>query len=124
MTQRDDALRVAWLACRDRVSMPLPDFIRAFDGWDVLPVTHADEVVAAVLMRGDEIHAASIAPGKWITRKLIRDSVGKLLEKHGKCTTMVMQSNPAGEAFVKRLGFIKTQDGEVMRYELRKARHV
>lgn len=124
MNQRSEALRVAWLACRDRVSMPLQDFIRAFDGWDVLPVTHGAEVVAAVLMRGDEIHAASLAPGKWITRKLIRESVGQLLEKHGRCTTTVAKNNPAGDAFVRRLGFTKTADGEVMRYELRKARHV
>ncbi len=104
--------------------MPLQDFIRAFDGWDVLPVLSGAEVVAAVLMRGDEIHAASLAPGKWITRKLIRESVGQLLEKHGKCTTTVAKNNPAGDAFVRRLGFTKTADGEVMRYELRKARHV
>ncbi len=124
MTQRDDALRVAWQACRERAPMPLQDFIRAFDGWDVLPVEHGGEVVAAVLMRGDEIHAASLTPGKWITSRLMRESIGQLLQKHGKCTTTVMQDNHAGDAFVRRLGFVKTQDGEVMRYELRNARHV
>lgn len=124
MAQRHDALRVAWLACRDRVDMPLDAFIRAFDGWKVLPVTHGGEVVAAVLIRGDEIHAASIAPGKWISRRLVRESIGEILKEHGKCTTTVLKSNPAGDAFVRRLGFIKTYDGDVMRYELRKARHV
>jgi hypothetical protein len=103
--------------------MPLDAFVRAFDGWKVLPVEVGGEVVAAVLIRGDEIHAASIAPGKWITRRLVRESIGEILREHGKCTTTVMRDNQAGEAFVKRLGFVKTQDGDVMRYELRNARH-
>lgn len=104
--------------------MPLQDFIRAFDGWKVIPAMHGGEVVAAVLIRGDEIHAASIAPGKWITRRLVRESIGEILREHGKCTTTVMRNNPAGDAFVRRLGFVKTQDGDAMRYELKEARHV
>ena len=122
--QRSDALRLVYEACKERCPMSFDRFAAAFDGWRVIPVERDGEIVATIMTRGDEIHCATKTPGKWITRKLIRDVLGEILETHGICTTLVMADNAAGHAFVQRLGFTRTRDGEMVRYELRKPRHV
>jgi hypothetical protein len=81
-------------------------------------------VVAAVLIKGDEVHAASIAPGKWLSRAVLRKSIGAIVDRYGVCRTAVMRDNAAGHAFVRRLGFEPVSHGEVTQYELRKPRHV
>ena len=104
--------------------MSFDRFAAAFDGWRVIPVERGGEIVATIMTRWDEIHCATKTPGKWITRKLIREVLGEILDTHGICTTFVMADNAAGHAFVQRLGFTRTRDGEMVRYELRKPRHV
>ena len=104
--------------------MSFDRFAAAFDGWKVVPIERDGEVVATILMRGNEIHCAAKEPGKWLSRKVLRDSIGAILEQHGICTTAVMADNSAGHAFVQRLGFKRTTSGEVVRYELKEMTHV
>lgn len=124
MVLRHDALRVAWQACRNRVPVSAEAFANAFDGWEVHPIERGGQVVAAVLIKGDEVHAASIAPGKWLSRAVLRKSIGAIVDRYGVCRTAVMRDNAAGHAFVRRLGFEPVSHGEVTQYELRKPRHV
>jgi len=104
--------------------MPFPQFAAAFDGWKVIPVEKNGDTVATLLIRGSEIHCATKTPGKWITRKLIRESLGEILQTHGICTTAVLGDNAAGHAFVQRLGFKRIGGGDVVRYELKEMTHV
>ena len=104
--------------------MSFDRFAAAFDGWHVVPLAVDGELAATVLIRGNEIHCATKTPGKWITRKRIREFIGDILRTHGTCTTVVMGDNAAGHAFVQRLGFKRTSGGEIVRYELKEMTHV
>ena len=121
---RSDALRLVYEACKERCPMSFDRFAAAFDGWKVAPIERDGKMVATILMRGNEIHCAAKEPGKWLSRKVLRDSIGAILEQHGICTTAVMADNSAGHAFVQRLGFKRTTSGEIVRYELKEMTHV
>ena len=122
--QRIAALRLVYEACRERCPMSFDRFAAAFDGWKVAPIERDGEMVATILMRGDEIHCATKEPGKWLSRKVLRESIGAILEQHGRCVTAVMADNDAGHAFVQRLGFKRMSGGEIVRYELKEMTHV
>lgn len=104
--------------------MSFDRFAAAFDGWRVIPVERGGEIVATIMTRGDEIHCATKTPGKWLSRKVLRESIGEILKQHGTCVTAVMSDNAAGHAFVQRLGFKRIGGGDVVRYELKEMTHV
>lgn len=104
--------------------MSFDRFAAAFDGWKVVPIERDGRAVATILIRGNEIHCAAKEPGKWLSRKVLRESIGEILKQHGTCVTAVMPDNAAGHAFVQRLGFKRTSGGVVERYELKEMTHV
>ncbi len=116
---RDAALRAAWESVRDRWLVSHDEFAAFVSGWDVEPVQVRGDIVGAILTRGPEIHAC-IKPegfGRWLSRAVLRRTVGKAVEMHGYAETRVTTGNAAGEAFVRRLGFlpVATENG-VTRY--------
>lgn len=107
---RHSALRAAWESCRDRWPVEYEQFAEAMRGWDVEPVEVGGRIVGAVLMRGPEIHAC-IKPegfGLWLSRRVLRDTLVRLVAEHGRAETSVATGNAAGEAFVQRLGFVES----------------
>jgi len=108
---RDDALRAAWESCRDRWPVEYEQFAQAMQEWDVEPVEVDGRIVGAVLMRGPEIHAC-IKPegfGRWLSRRVLRDTLVRLVAEHGRAETAVATGNAVGEAFVRRLGFVESE---------------
>ncbi len=106
-----EALRAAWESCRDRWPVEYEQFAEAMRGWDVEPVEVDGRIVGAVLMRGPEIHAC-IKPegfGRWLSRRVLRDTLVRLVAEHGRAETAVATGNAAGEAFVRRLGFVESE---------------
>ena len=103
--------------------MSFERFAAAFDGWRVVPIERNGVMVATILMRGRD-PLRDKGAGQMDFQKVLRDSIGAILEQHGICTTAVMADNAAGHAFVQRLGFKRTTSGEIVRYELKEMTHV
>ena len=120
----NDALRQAWIACGGEDVMPFDLFASSFGDWEIVPVAVDGRVTGAVMMKGCEIHVASATPAKWISRGLIRRTLGRILQRHGRCVTYVRDANKRGQRFVERLGFVRTAEGAVHAYEMRACRHV
>ena len=101
------ALKAAYFSTKDRISLTEEEFIKAVEDWEVIPVTGG-----AVLIKDEQIHACILpeAFGKWITRGLIRRTLGEVLRKHGRAVTST--DTKAGERFVERLGFRKIEEKE------------
>lgn len=98
----------------------LADVELAFADWEVVGVRGG-----AVLVRENEVHVAvkDEARGRWLSRKLIRQILGKMLEHYGVVKTSVKNDNGPGREFVERLGFerVGSDEGKVS-YELRALR--
>ena len=105
----DRHLRDAYLSAKDRFDLTEEEFLKAVESWEVYPVKGG-----AVLIKGDQIHACVLpeAFGKWVTKKAIKETLGKILEKHGRAVTSVKLGNVVGERFVARLGFQKIEEQE------------
>jgi len=100
-------LRDAYLSAKDRFDLTEEEFLKAVESWEVYPVKGG-----AVLIKGEQIHACVLpeAFGRWVTKKAIRETLGKVLEEHGRAVTSVKLGNVVGERFVARLGFQKIEE--------------
>ena len=120
MAPRPDALHVAYGSAEGRLGgMTFDEFSKATESWDVEPVEVDGQLVGAVLMNGPEIHAC-IKPegfGRWLTRRVLRNTLRKTLLKHGEAVTRVTEGNAIGEHFVSRLGFKKEGELWVLRQQ-------
>lgn len=121
MTQRHDVLLAAWESCKDRLPVTFDAFEEATRGWDATPVYASGCLVGAILQNGVEIHAC-IKPegfGKWLSRRVLRETIGATVKMHGRAITKVQQGNKVGDAFVRRLGFTPVStSGGIVTYEV------
>ena len=122
MARRHDVLLAAWESCKDRLPVTFAAFEEATRGWDATPVYVSGCLVGAILQHGPEIHAC-IKPegfGRWLSKRVLRETIGATVQMYGHATTKVQQGNATGDAFVRRLGFhpVGTADG-VVTYEVK-----
>jgi GNAT superfamily N-acetyltransferase len=111
-------LKMAYLSAKDRLDLSEEEFLKAVESWEVYPVKGG-----AVLIKDEEIHACVVPEyfGRWITKGLIKKTLGMVLEKHGRAVTRMSAGNKAGAKFVYRLGFQKKEEKEgIETWELRK----
>lgn len=106
MSPRDANLFAQWTGVRSHAVAVL--------GFECVPITKGEGVVAIGALDGAEIHFA-IAPswrGRLITRRELRAYLSPLLQRLGILTTRVMvdAESMAKRQFLERLGFIKTGD--------------
>jgi GNAT superfamily N-acetyltransferase len=115
-----NALAYAYEALKPRLPMSFDDFCKTFEPFEIIGVNGG-----AVMVRGNEVHVAVVksCEGKWISRRLIRDVLGKLITQYGCAVTTVMKDNERGQRFVERLGFNKVREEKgTIGYELRQLR--
>jgi GNAT superfamily N-acetyltransferase len=89
--------------------------------WEFKPVYQEDNLVAVVMIKENEVHVATDKRyhGKWLSRKVIKDVFGKILEEYGQVKTCVGFGNTKAEDFVTRLGF----EPDLTVYTLDKIKH-
>lgn len=82
-------------------------FLDALASWDVKAFCRGEEVVGMLMLKANELHVAVLPHerGKWLSRRLIRDVIGPLLERYGFAKTSVSGDNEKGRDFVSRIGF-------------------
>lgn len=126
MSERQQALEAAYESAKDRMRLSKDDFLHAFGSWHVRPVRVSGEIVGAVLIGGNQIHACIQPKGfrRWLTKGVLRETLLKVIEEHGSAITSVGKGNEIGHRFVAGLGFkpVSEADG-VTWYEVRKNGH-
>lgn len=117
---RDDLIRVAYESAKDRFDAEYELFADMVSDWDAEPVHVRGQLVGAVLIRHNEIHACITPAGfrRWLTKPLLKRTLGRVLHDYGCAITKVAEDNPTGRAFVERMGFkpVRT-DGGIITYE-------
>lgn len=112
---RLEALALAFVSAEARLpQMDFPQFVSSLANWEVYPVVVDHTVVGAVLTYGPEIHACiSDGYGRWLSKRVLRNTLERILDEYGYATTSA--TTPAGEQFVKRLGFVETEPGRYVK---------
>ena len=104
-----------------RLEIPKEEFLEALKEWTLNPIEKDGRLAAVVMVKDNEVHVASAEEyrGKWLSRKVIKDMLGKILDEHGCAVTSVSYGNELGRDFVERLGFVPV----CVSYKLEKLRH-
>lgn len=106
----------------ERLTISKAEWLEAAKHWEMRPVEVNGELAAVVMVQGNEVHVAANSKfrGKWLSRKVIRNILGGLIEEYGQVITCVNWGNKDAAAFVERLGFVP--DNVV--YRLDKPKHI
>lgn len=104
---RNEALIAAYESAKDRLPISEEQFLEEAKSWDVLPVKVGEEIVGAVLTKGEHIHACIKPQGfcKWLNKRVLKRTLFTTLAKYGRAVTSVESGNEIGRRFVERLGF-------------------
>lgn len=116
---REDAILAAYESAQERMNLSFDEFQQRTENWIACPVHINGKLVGAVLMDGPVIHAC-INPegfGRWLTKRVLKDTLCRILREHGHAVTHVQDGNAEGEYFVRRLGFRKEGDKWVLRQQ-------
>lgn len=127
MNEHDILVKV-YYASASAAAHPISTWLEAAAAFEVIPIEHAGETIAAVLRRDAELHIASWTRPRGSTRAVVRKVLLDTIERWGYASTLVMADNPAGLRFCRRLGFEvegadETDGGTVYRLTCRSARH-
>ena len=126
MTEREEALEAAYESAKDRIELSRSDFLATYGSWDVRPVRVRGRIVGGVLMGGNQIHACIKPEGlrRWLSKRVLRETLFKVMEKHGSAMTSVAKGNEIGHRFVTGLGFRPVADtGSAVWYEAKNNGH-
>lgn len=113
LPKRKEALEAGFTAMRGRIGdLSFDQFCASLKSWKIRAFCDGDKAVGMLMTKGNELHVAVLPEvrGKWLSRRLIREVIGPLLDKHGFAKTSVMPDNYIGKDFVSRLGF---NDGHI-----------
>lgn len=106
---RTHALEAGYKAMQGRLDIDFEAFSIALENWRVDAFHDGEKAVGMLMTKGPELHVAVLPEvrGKWLSRRLIREVIGPLIERHGEARTDVADGNEIGREFVARLGFEK-----------------
>lgn len=104
------AVRALHASMGDRAPAPLAQFAELLAVWEVFPIVDRQEVIGAVIRRGNELHVGMTRVPRASARWLIRETLQKTIQLHGHARTTVMVGNTAGYRFCGRLGFYPVDD--------------
>lgn len=78
--------------------------------WNVTPGYVDDQLVAAIIHAGTEVHfaIAKSARGKTINRRRTREFLKPLFDEKGFLTTRLLHDRAGQRKFIERIGFKKT----------------
>lgn len=107
MSERQEALEAAYESAKERMHLSRDDFMATFGTWRVRPVKVRGELVGAVLVGGNQIHACIKPRGfrRWLTKGVLKDTLLAVITEHGRAITSVSKDNEIGHRFVAGLGF-------------------
>ena len=121
---RHDCVSMLYERIKDRAGCTLSEYEKAIENWDILKADAGGKLAAIGITKGPEFHVVAIQPGKWASRRLFSETLGKAIRNYGYAETSVMKGNAEGEKFVQRIGFVKVgENGMTTIYRLEKVKH-
>lgn len=106
------AINAIYNSVKGRLSITEEQFAEAMKGWEFVELTQGDEVVGAVMIKGNELHVGYSKKPTFSIRRHIKQTLKKLLDMYGEAVTTVNASNERGINFCKRLGFVVMSEYE------------
>jgi hypothetical protein len=107
------AKEMLYQSVKDRLTISCSEYINAIKNWEIVPLKRQNEVIGAVLIKGNEVHIGYGKPAGAALKAHLRLTLKKLLDKYGYVVTYVQNDNLKGLNFCKRLGFIELSQDSV-----------
>ena len=99
------AINAIYLSIKDKLNITEEQYAEIMKDWDFVELTQNNEVVGAVIIKGNELHVGYSKKPTFSIRKHIKETLKRLIDLYGCAITTVMKSNEKGLKFCKRLGF-------------------
>lgn len=93
------------IAARLPQGVSLDAFKQSLEAWQLVPLKIDGQLIGAAMLRGNEIHVGFDGTPIASIRRLIRETLGAIIGKHGSAITSVRCDHANGLRFCQRLGF-------------------
>ena len=104
---REEALAAGFAAMRARLpaEFTFDEFRSRLADWRVDAFHDGERAVGMLMVKGAELHVAVIPEvrGRWLSRRLIRETFAPILAEHRQAKTSVLPDNSIGLDFVRRI---------------------
>ena len=107
------AIDMLYESVKDRVTVSKEHFKDGLQDWEIIPLNKENDVIGAVLLKGNEIHVGYGKPPGAAMKAHIKQTLKMILDKYGYAITYVQNDNIRGLNFCKRLGFIELSKDSV-----------
>lgn len=94
-----------WELAEPTLYITKDEFVKSLEGWEIEPI-EIDGVVALITMtKGALFHFVSMKTGKPFSMKVVRGTIGRVIEQHGYAETRTPKDDVRMHRFNNRLGF-------------------
>lgn len=107
MTDEQKAVQMIYISVKSRIGCSFEQFAEALKDWKFIPLTENNEVIGAVMQKGNELHIGYGKKAKSSILRHIRQPLRDAINNYGFAETSVMEGNERGLAFCKRLNFVE-----------------
>ena len=102
---REMMVELLWKKAEETVFVTRDEFITAMDPWEFYPVYSGKSLLAIVGEAGPHIHFEIVAPGRSISRKIVRDVLQRVIDKNGFAVTKTPKQETRQRRFNELIGF-------------------
>lgn len=107
------AIAKMWDTVKDVLYITREDFVASLDGYAIVPFFNdAKEMYGVVVHRGPAFHFILFGPKWQLTKAILRQYPGKLIEQYGYAETFTPVEDMRQQRFNKRVGFVETKRDE------------
>lgn len=101
------AIQMIYESVKSRMAISFENFKKILEEWKITPLMENGWIIGGVMEKGNELHIGyGIKPTASI-RGHLRQTIEKVINKHGFAITSVKSDNKSGLNFCKRLGFVE-----------------
>lgn len=107
MTDEQKAVQMIYKSVQKRINCSFEQFAEALKDWKFIPLTENNDVIGAVMQKGNELHIGYGKQAKSSILRHIRKPLRDAINNYGFAETFVAEDNQRGLEFCKRLNFVE-----------------
>ena len=104
--QQTKILETMWANHSISDDLTFVEFFEKFKYWRIYPIYKRKMLIGGIVLSGPEAHVV-VKPefkGRWFTRKIFNDTIGKQLKEYGLAVTSCKEDSK-NKDFIERLGY-------------------
>ena len=98
---------ILWDSVKEFLFISKDEYLAQLDGWDIQPVEMNGDLIAITVTKGPQFHIHSMGVARVVTRKMLWDFIGPIVDAHGYAETRTPIDDERQHRFNRAFGFVE-----------------